>query len=93
MGESSPRGLKQNLRFQGQYFDAETGLHYNLFRHCDPVAGRFTQLDPIGLAGGGLNTYAYVPDQLTRVDPLGLSKCSGGRPTERLPKAKPREFF
>ncbi|WP_288496909.1 RHS repeat-associated core domain-containing protein, partial [uncultured Erwinia sp.] len=67
---SSPRGVKQNLRFQGQYFDAETGLHYNLFRYYDPVAGRFTQLDPIGLAGG-LNTYAYVPDPLTWVDPLG----------------------
>ena len=66
--------MKQNLRFQGQYFDAETGLHYNLFRYYDPVAGRFTQLDPIGLAGG-LNTYAYVPDPLTWVDPLGLSGC------------------
>lgn len=73
--ESSPRGLKQNLRFQGQYFDAETGLHYNLFRYYDPVAGRFTQLDPIGLAGG-LNTYAYVPDPLTIIDPLGLMPLS-----------------
>ena len=73
--ESSPRGLKQNLRFQGQYFDAETGLHYNLFRYYDPVAGRFTQLDPPGLAGG-LNTYAYVPDPLKWVDPLGLTRCS-----------------
>ena len=67
--------MKQNLRFQGQYFDAETGLHYNLFRYYDPVAGRFTQLDPIGLAGG-LNTYAYVPDPLTIIDPLGLMPLS-----------------
>ncbi|WP_375224216.1 RHS repeat-associated core domain-containing protein [Erwinia amylovora] len=76
--ESSPRGLRQNLRFQGQYFDAETGLHYNLYRYYDPVGGRFTQTDPIGLAGG-LNLYAYAPNPLSWVDPLGLSKCQAGK--------------
>ncbi|WP_202632374.1 RHS repeat-associated core domain-containing protein, partial [Cronobacter sakazakii] len=64
--------VPQNLRFQGQYLDRESGLHYNLFRYYDPVAGRYTQMDPIGLAGG-LNTYGYVPDPLTWVDPLGLA--------------------
>ncbi|MBZ2398963.1 RHS repeat-associated core domain-containing protein, partial [Erwinia amylovora] len=74
--ESSPRELRQNLRFQGQYFDAETGLHYNLYRYYDPVGGRFTQTDPIGLAGG-VNTYAYVPDPLNWIDPLGLkARCA-----------------
>nr|WP_240153522.1 RHS repeat-associated core domain-containing protein [Erwinia amylovora] len=38
------------------------------------MGGRFTQTDPIGLAGG-LNLYAYAPDPLSWVDPLGLSKC------------------
>jgi RHS repeat-associated protein len=42
----------QNLRFQGQYFDEETGLHYNRFRYDDPDVGRFTNQDPIGLDGG-----------------------------------------
>jgi RHS repeat-associated protein len=70
---ASHLAVPQNLRFQGQYLDRETGLHYNLFRYYDPVAGRFTQPDPIGLAGG-LNTYAYVPEPLGWVDPLGL-KC------------------
>ncbi|WP_277619543.1 RHS repeat-associated core domain-containing protein, partial [Winslowiella iniecta] len=47
---------------------------YNLFRYYDPVMGRFTQPDPVGLEGG-LNPYAYAPTPLTWVDPLGL-KCS-----------------
>ncbi|ELQ6172300.1 RHS domain-containing protein [Cronobacter dublinensis] len=68
--------VPQNLRFQGQYLDRESGLHYNLFRYYDPVAGRYTQMDPIGLAGG-LNTYSYVGDPLTWVDPLGLNQGCG----------------
>ncbi|MBF8778187.1 RHS domain-containing protein [Pseudomonas fulva] len=65
---------EQNLRFQGQYLDRETGLHYNLFRYFDPDIGRFTQPDPIGLAGG-LNLYRYAPNPATWVDPHGLAVC------------------
>jgi RHS repeat-associated protein len=61
----------QNLRFQGQYYDVETGLHYNTFRFYDPDIGRFTSPDPIGLAGGD-NLYAYAPNSIRWVDPLGL---------------------
>nr|WP_280530003.1 RHS repeat-associated core domain-containing protein [Pseudomonas zeshuii] len=43
------REIEQNLRFQGQYYDAETGLHYNTFSYYDPVVGRFITQDPIGL--------------------------------------------
>ncbi|PIT55012.1 hypothetical protein BHC49_07240 [Snodgrassella alvi] len=64
--------IEQNLRYQGQYLDRETGLHYNTFRYYDPDIGRFTQPDPIGLAGG-LNLYQYAPNGLTWVDPLGLA--------------------
>ncbi|MCU1785546.1 RHS domain-containing protein, partial [Pseudomonas sp. 13B_2.1_Bac1] len=63
-------GNEQNLRFQGQYLDRETGLHYNTFRFFDPDVGRFTQPDPIGLAGG-LNLYEYAPNPIGWVDPLG----------------------
>ncbi|UTL90869.1 RHS repeat-associated core domain-containing protein [Pseudomonas fluorescens] len=62
---------QQNLRFQGQYLDRETGLHYNLFRYYDPHSGRFTQPDPIGLEGG-VNLYRYGPNPIGGIDPLGL---------------------
>lgn len=64
----------QNLRFQGQYLDRETGLHYNTFRFYDPDIGRFTTPDPIGLAGG-LNLYQYAPNPVGWVDPWGLAAC------------------
>jgi RHS repeat-associated protein len=66
----------QPLRFQGQYFDVETGLHYNRFRYYDPDVGRFVSQDPIGLRGGE-NLYQYAPNPTGWVDPLGLCKKCG----------------
>ncbi|WP_216355388.1 RHS repeat domain-containing protein [Gilliamella apicola] len=71
--ETAHTEIQQNLRYQGQYLDRETGLHYNTFRYYDPDTGRFTMPDPIGLRGG-LNLYAYVPNPLKYIDPLGLCK-------------------
>ena len=70
-------GREQNLRFQGQYLDRETGLHYNTFRFFDPDVGRFTQPDPIGLAGG-LNLYQYAPNPIGWIDPLGWAPVEPG---------------
>ncbi|MGF0242267.1 RHS repeat-associated core domain-containing protein, partial [Rhodococcus sp. IEGM1300] len=64
--------LAQPLRFQGQYFDEETGLHYNRHRYYAPDTGRYLTPDPIKLAGG-LNQYQYTPNPTGWVDPLGLS--------------------
>ncbi|WFE09633.1 RHS repeat-associated core domain-containing protein [Taylorella equigenitalis] len=66
----SDDGVINNHRFQGQYFDAESELHYNTFRYYDPEIGRFISLDPIGL-WGGLNNYQYAPNPVEWVDPLG----------------------
>ena len=41
-----------NLRFPGQYFLIESGLHYNWYRHYDPTLGRYTQTDPLGFVDG-----------------------------------------
>jgi RHS repeat-associated protein len=66
---------QQNLRFQGQYIDQETGLHYNRFRYYDPDVGRFINQDPIGYAGGR-NLSSYAPNPTGWADPLGLKPAA-----------------
>ena len=61
-----------NFRLPGQYFDSETGLHYNYFRTYNPQTGKYISSDPIGL-DGGTNTYGYVDaNPLNATDELGL---------------------
>jgi len=73
--------VENNIRFQGQYFDEETGLHYNRHRYYDPSVGQFTTQDPIGLLGG-VNNYQYAPNPVGWVDPLGLTcKESSNNPS------------
>ena len=74
--ENNPSGLgsfTQNLRFPGQYADSESGLFYNWFRSLDTTTSRYTQPDPIGLAGGDVSLHSYVGgNPISLVDPYGL---------------------
>ncbi len=72
-------GQPDRFRFPGQYFDNETGLHYNLSRYYDPELGRYLETDPIGQAGG-LNLYAYAgADPVNALDPFGLVSVNDKR--------------
>ena len=67
-----------NLRFPGQYFLIEAGLHYNWHRHYDPTLGRYTQTDPLGFVDGS-SQYLYVrANPLSHVDPKGLAGILSG---------------
>jgi RHS repeat-associated protein len=72
----NPAGLgtfPYNLRFPGQYYQAETGLNQNVNRDYDPLIGRYAESDPEGLGGGSASTYSYVgADPVELFDPSGL---------------------
>ncbi|HAV4554118.1 TPA: type IV secretion protein Rhs, partial [Acinetobacter baumannii] len=73
--------ISNNIRFQGQYFDEETGLHYNRYRYYSPYVGRFISKDPIGLLGGN-NVYAYAPNSTSWTDALGLNNKNKNKNTQ-----------
>lgn len=77
-GDSKPSTL--NVRFPGQYYDSETGLHYNYFRYYDPETDRYITADPIGLLGG-INPYIYAnANPLRWFDAYGLEAATGTLP-------------
>ncbi|UVL87222.1 RHS repeat-associated core domain-containing protein [Pseudomonas sichuanensis] len=72
-GQDAIGAVRNPIRFQGQYQDHETGLHYNRFRYYDPRSARYVSEDPVGFMGG-LNAYEYIGgDPVSGNDPLGLA--------------------
>jgi RHS repeat-associated protein len=57
--------ITNNVRLAGQYFDSETGLHYNNARYYDPKVGRYITADPVGVIPGVGNSPA-VPEYITK---------------------------
>lgn len=63
--------IENNLRFSGQYFDGETGLHYNWHRFYMPEVGKYNQTDPLGIKEG-INLYKYAHNNsVNYIDPDG----------------------
>ncbi|WP_051744531.1 DUF6531 domain-containing protein [Streptomyces yerevanensis] len=85
---STGTDLSTPLRFPGQYYDPETELHYNYFRHYDPAAATYISPDPLGMDAGP-NPRAYVVNPLLWVDYLGLLTCKEN--AEQLAKNMARE--
>jgi len=74
--------IVNDLRFPGQQFDQETGLHYNWNRYYDQKLGRYVTSDPIGLSGG-LNVYAYADENpVNLIDVEGLN--TPGKPPQGI---------
>ena len=71
------RTTHQPFRLQNQYFDQETGLHYNFLRYYEPALGRFITQDLIGLMGG-MNLYRFANNAQKYIDPLGWNPVAIG---------------
>ncbi|PQO94007.1 type IV secretion protein Rhs [Massilia phosphatilytica] len=89
---SDETGEAQPVRFQGQYYDNESGLHYNRFRYYDPDIGRFVSIDPIGLTGG-INSFQYAPNPVGWVDPLGLASFDPGVYDAHFEARLPKDMY
>ena len=81
--------LTLDLRFPGQWFQLEAGLHYNWHRHYDASLGRYTQPDPLGFVDGP-SVYGYAGgNAIGFVDPDGRFRI-GPRPYVPLPQPTPK---
>lgn len=81
--DENPESLgafRYNLRFPGQLFDGQAGLHQNWRRDYSPAVGQYVESDPIGL-GGGMNTFVYVGDNpISYTDASGLARANPSLP-------------
>jgi RHS repeat-associated protein len=64
--------IRSNFRLPGQYYDNETGLHYNMHRYYWPDTGRYITPDPISFPIIYENNYLFlIPGLIT--DPIQLN--------------------
>jgi len=77
------KNAHQPFRLQNQYYDEETGLHYNLMRYYEPEAGRFVNQDPIKLIGGD-NLYQFALNTQAWIDPWGLVRLIRYKPRDTI---------
>lgn len=69
--------VTNNIRFSSQYYDEETGLHYNLFRYYDPRLGRYLNVEPLLEMSNRTNFYEFADNNpLLRADRMGLATGS-----------------
>lgn len=92
LANANPAGagaFAYNLRFPGQIFDGQAGLHQNGYRDYDPAIGRYVESDPIGLAGG-INPYIYgYANPLSNIDPDGTRPPGTSTPGISIPLPVP----
>jgi RHS repeat-associated protein len=83
-----------NARFPGQWFQLETGLHYNWHRSYDPTIGRYAQPDPLGFVDGP-SVYGYASlDPLAAVDDTGwTSSRAGGFSPSPLSQLRINQYY
>ncbi len=75
--------ITNNLRFPGQYYDAETGLNYNYFRDYNSIIGRYIEADKIGIRRGQNHLYFYVRNNPSNfIDSYGLFTSGPGLPPD-----------
>ncbi|WP_308415895.1 RHS repeat-associated core domain-containing protein, partial [Pectobacterium aroidearum] len=87
LGDAANEEVYCELRYQGQLYDAETGLYYNRHRYYDAESGQYLSPDPIGLAGG-IRPQGYVHNPLEFCDPFGLTPKEGSKSRDILKKAR-----
>ncbi|WP_245548542.1 putative T7SS-secreted protein [Gordonia namibiensis] len=87
-GETAWTGASTPWSYPGQYFDPETGLHYNRHRYYHPASGRYLSSDPLGLAPAP-NPHAYPANPAVSCDPVGLMPCTGDEIVDTYGPHKP----